>query len=133
MAHRHLPLGHGYYRCLVGSYRIAVLVARHSQAGAASRYQRVRWRYVAANNSFCLDLSYLYSRLVQTYSKGSDHLHFPEEAPLASHANDEQGHDEEPLLPQTRDIARHAEHSHLSPSVRHFLSMYVCKLCQQFA
>ena len=76
--------------------------------------------------SFCLDLSYLYSRLVQTYSKGCDQLHFPDGsvAPLATYTEDRgDRNDQEPLLPQTRDVLRHSEHSHLSPSVRHFLSM----------
>ncbi|GFZ50881.1 hypothetical protein JCM24511_08639 [Saitozyma sp. JCM 24511] len=57
---------------------------------------------------FCLDLSYLYSKLVTTYSKGVDP---PEEIPNAET-------EQEPLLPPGT-----ARHTHLSPGVRQFLAM----------
>lgn len=58
--------------------------------------------------SFCLDLSYLYSKLVTTYSRGAD---VPEQV-------DEGEEEEEPLLPLGA-----TRHPHLSVSVRLFMAM----------
>lgn len=135
LAYRHIPLGDRYHRCPMGGHCIAVLVARYREERLAFGYQRVSTRRALTDGSFCLDLSYLYSRLVQTYSKGSEELHFPEDSmpPSSSCTHEADEAASEPLLPQTRqscELARHVEHSHLSTSVRHFLSMYVLELAR---
>lgn len=60
--------------------------------------------------SFCLDLSYLYSKLVTAYTRGVEH---------EVHAVPSASGETTPLLPI--GVARH----HLSPAVLQFMSMWV--------
>lgn len=63
--------------------------------------------------SFCVDLSYLYSKLVMTYSKGMESVVVPD---LESESGSE---DEETAL-----ISESAkQHTHLTPGVRQFMAM----------
>ncbi len=65
-------------------------------------------RHILIRNSFCLDLSYLYSQLVKTYSRG---VEAPENLEAAEGERD-------PLLPPGG-----AQHPHLTPAVRQFMAM----------
>ncbi|TXT15657.1 hypothetical protein VHUM_00160 [Vanrija humicola] len=82
-------------------------------AGIVSRYW---WPYTARRElrmglgDFCLDLSYLYSKLVTAYTRGVE-----QEVQSMPSANSETT----PLLPLT--VERH----HLSPAVLQFMSMWV--------
>ncbi|WVQ80167.1 hypothetical protein IAT38_002272 [Cryptococcus sp. DSM 104549] len=84
-------------------------------AAIVSRYW---WPFTARRelrmglSDFCLDLSYLYSKLVTTYSKGAD------TAPLDTRGADLEEGESEPLLPPGT-----IGHPHLSPSVRQFMAM----------
>jgi len=67
--------------------------------------------------SFCVDLSYLYSKLVQTYSKGLDDnssSNTPDESPDTSDNDNE----EQALIPKST-------HPHFSPGAKKFMAMYV--------
>ncbi|TYJ52309.1 hypothetical protein B9479_007095 [Cryptococcus floricola] len=84
-------------------------------AAVVSRYW---WPFTARRelrvglSDFCLDLSYLYSKLVTTYSKGVDH------GPMDTEDADIPRDEEEPLLPPGT-----IGHPHLSPGVRQFMAM----------
>ncbi|WVQ80164.1 hypothetical protein IAT38_002269 [Cryptococcus sp. DSM 104549] len=95
-------------------------------AGVVSRYW---WPFTARRelrmglSDFCLDLSYLYSKLVTTYSKGvdapNDAAHHHCDCASTDNGGDDQPAGERtPLLP-TAAIGR----SHLSQSVRQFMAM----------
>ena len=77
-------------------------------------------RRAGLTRSFCLDLSYLYSKLVTTYSKGIDpDLSVPAAPPTDS------GDEQEPLLPVGAP-----RYPHLNPGVRQFMAMWVyCEPC----
>ncbi|KAL7419461.1 hypothetical protein Q5752_006299 [Cryptotrichosporon argae] len=83
-------------------------------AAIVSRYW---WPYTARRelriglSDFCLDLSYLYSKLVTTYSRGVDPPD-PDEAVVQD--------ENEPLLPLGA-----TRHPHLSSSVRQFMAMEI--------
>lgn len=99
-----------------------VLVAVHRQEGAAYGPERVSQMspcpfsciliIVILFASFCLDLSYLYSKLLTTYGNGVDYNGLN-----AVGADTEEG-ELEPLLPT--DAIRH---SHLDHGVRQFMAM----------
>ncbi|EIW68238.1 hypothetical protein TREMEDRAFT_32574, partial [Tremella mesenterica DSM 1558] len=83
-------------------------------AAIVSRYW---WPFTARRelrmgvSDFCLDLSYLYSKLVATYSRGVDIHDFP---PPSNYTSEES----EPLLPVGSPRS-----PHLNPGVRHFMAM----------
>ena len=66
-----------------------------------------------ATFSFCVDLSYLYSKLVTTYSKGMESVVVPDLEP------DSDSEDEETAL--LSESAK--QHPHLTPGVRQFMAM----------
>jgi len=69
--------------------------------------------------SFCLDLSYLYSKLVQTYSMGLDKdSHAQEDTDDSAGSDDESG----ALLPQSM---KQVSHPHFTPGAKKFMAMYV--------
>ncbi|ODO11174.1 hypothetical protein I350_01778 [Cryptococcus amylolentus CBS 6273] len=84
----------------------AAIVSRYWWPFTARRELRV------GLSDFCLDLSYLYSKLVTTYSKGVDH------GPIDTEDADIPRDEEEPLLPPGT-----IGHPHLSPGVRQFMAM----------
>lgn len=99
---------------------IEILVALHGQAGAANGNQRVssghpptRLGRLYSYHSFCVDLSYLYSKLVTTYSRGMEAI-LPDE----EEASDSDDDEESALLPESAK-----QHLHLTPGVRHFMAM----------
>lgn len=67
--------------------------------------------------SFCVDLSYLYSKLVTTYSRGVDSSETTQEGP----------EEQEPLLPLSQ-----ARLPHLSHGVRQFMAMSVVSAFRLF-
>ncbi|WVQ72128.1 hypothetical protein IAR50_001673 [Cryptococcus sp. DSM 104548] len=84
----------------------AAIVSRYWWPFTARRELRV------GLSDFCLDLSYLYSKLVTTYSKGVDH------GPIDTEDADIPRDEEEPLLPPGT-----IGHPHLSAGVRQFMAM----------
>ncbi|ORY35739.1 hypothetical protein BCR39DRAFT_511847 [Naematelia encephala] len=96
----------------IAFHRAASVIIGVVWAAIVSRYW---WPFTARRelriglSDFCLDLSYLYSKLVTTYSRGID----PPE-PLPENQEEEQ----EPLLPPGS-----TRHPHLSQGVRQFMSM----------
>lgn len=70
-----------------------------------------------AHSSFCLDLSYLYSKLVQTYSSGLDNSisNTPDET------RDTSDSEEAALLPKSVKKS----HPHFTPGAKKFMAMYV--------
>jgi hypothetical protein len=66
--------------------------------------------------SFCLDLSYLYSKLVQTYSRGIESS--VPATPVDSDSDSDSDEENQTLLPKS--VKRHP---HITPGVRHFMAM----------
>nr|XP_031864022.1 uncharacterized protein CI109_000666 [Kwoniella shandongensis]KAA5531094.1 hypothetical protein CI109_000666 [Kwoniella shandongensis] len=95
--------------------RSAAVIIGVVWAAIISRYW---WPFTARRelrlglSDFCLDLSYLYSRLVTTYSKGVE-----AKVKNENDSSDDEG-ETRPLLPSSV-----VGHRHLSPSVRQFMAM----------
>lgn len=77
--------------------------------------------------SFFLDLSYLYSKLVTMYSQGADptprkhHVSAQDQSHLSSPQSSSEG---DALLPtKATSYGSVGWHTHLSPSVQHFMAM----------
>ena len=88
-----------------------------SEWGSASKLSEIGQclRQLTYIYSFCVDLSYLYSKLVTTYSRGMGSAVVPE---LESESESE---DEETAL--LSESAK--QHTHFTPGVRQFMAMYV--------
>ncbi|ODO11160.1 hypothetical protein I350_01763 [Cryptococcus amylolentus CBS 6273] len=100
---------------LIAFRRSTSVIAGVIWAGIVSRY----WWPFTARQDFCLDLSYLYSKLVTTYSKGVD----TEGDNLGDDSSDDS--DDEGDVGETTPLSApwSVGHQHLSSSVRQFMAM----------